>query len=221
MNTKEKLQKALHELDVAEKSWNETKADSDLITVKKLEEEIASLRKQVLAEDADALAKSSEQNPEPPIDTTEGQQEPAETNTFKVPANVNDLKPMVSEHVLKVYGRDALSEMSDEEIASIYLEVLDEAKAQYEAKGDADAMDVVQGYVDVIHSELSSQEKEQEKTPESGTSTEPEGEVAENEQPQEPIAPADTENKAAESESKPKPTPTPEGKKKGGKGKKK
>lgn len=73
---------------------------------------------------------------------------------FIVPEEVEKLKDSISEHVLSVYGREALLKMEPRQLCDIHLELLAKSKTQYEAKGDTAAVDQVSQYEETCRKEL-------------------------------------------------------------------
>lgn len=212
MTTKEKLEQAIKSMEIARKEWNETKSDAAAIALKKCEAEVDALRKQVNAEEADTLAHAAVQQPEPP-QAPEPAKEPVDENKFIAPENPEELKEAITGHVLKVHGREALSNMCDSEIAAIYLELLEDARGQYGAKNSEAGVAKVQECIDTINKELEEKEEEQEQQQEQAD--------GDNTDTNEANSPEQPENSPAEPAKEPEPTPQPEKPKKGGKGKKK
>lgn len=208
MTTKEKLEQAIKSMEFARKEWNETKSDAAAIALKKCEVEVDALRKQVNAEEADTLAHAAVQQPEPP-QAPEPTKEPMGENKFIAPENPEELKEAITGHVLKVHGREALSNMCDSEIAAIYLELLEDARGQYGAKNSEAGVAKVQECIDTINKELEEKEEEQEQVDGDNTDT------------NKANSPEQPENSPAEPAKDPEPTPQPEKPKKGCKGKKK
>lgn len=218
MTTKEKLEQAIKSMEVARKEWNETKSDAAAIALKKCEVEVDALRKQVNAEEADTLAHAAVQQPEPPKEpeppqAPEPANEPVDENKFIAPENPEELKEAITGHVLKVHGREALSNMCDSEIAAIYLELLEDARGQYGAKNSEAGVAKVQECIDTINKELEEKEEEQEQQQEQTD--------GDNTDANEANSPEQPENSPAEPAKEPEPTPQPEKPKKGSKGKKK
>lgn len=158
MNTKERLEAAICRMEAAKKSWSETKADADLITLKNCEREVASIRQQLRDEEVDAPdqqpASTSQQGLN---DSGDGADD---DNSFKAPENADTLKDSLNQHVLNVYGGDALSNMTDRQLADIFLELLNEAHNQYEAKGDAEAMAKADASAETVRNQLEQVERE-------------------------------------------------------------
>lgn len=213
MTTKEQLEVAIRKMEAARKNANETKSDADYITLKKCEKEVETLRAKV-----DVGEEEAKQN-----DTAENV---VDDGKFIAPSNVNELREAISNHMLKVYGREALSAKTDSELKQICLGLLEEARSQYlsEENPTAPVLEHVQHLIDEVNEtpQDNNQEKDgadggsgSEETPEGN-----EGDADSNNAPtptNEGNTHAEPENKPAEPHNDEVPTPTPEPKKKGGK----
>lgn len=215
MTTKEKLEVAIRKMEAARKSANETKSDADYIALKQCEKEVEALCAQVDAGGMEA----------PRNGTTE---KVVDDGKFIAPANVNVLREAISNHMLKVYGREVLSSKTDIELKQICLGLLEEARTQY-LNGEnptASVLEYVQRMIDEVNETY--KDNDQEKDDADGnrgsgdTPAESEGSVGGDNIPtptptDEDNTPAEPENKPAESLKEEKPTTTPKPKKEGGK----
>lgn len=154
------LEKKMAMLRLAEKNFKETHADCYAIERVRLQKEISVLQAQAdvdvapvppTAEDAERLEKT-------PTDAA-----------FVVPSNVEQLKDAMAAHLLATIGREALSNMSDGEIAYEYTVMLDAARAYYYEMNDTDALLQVNAMRDEIQSKLNPEDGNAEQMPTEST----------------------------------------------------